>query len=157
MKRSLRVTLILVFSGGWAATQSSAPSGAHRKTQLGWRPWSDSVLPASSVLLADLEVGSEPLHLTVVVHKDDPAAKSLFLSAILYPSSYKRVEWWDVREGRLPNPDAQYPELKQAAAFICDSRTCSPPIFDATRLAARVDKLLNLSREEQRFTLGCWP
>jgi uncharacterized protein len=101
-------------------------------------------LPASSALLADLEIGSEPLHLTVVGHKDDPAAQNLFQSALRYPSDYKRLEWWDVREGRLPNPDVQYPELKQAAAFICTSRTCSPPFFDPDKLPGRVDKLLSL-------------
>ena len=101
-------------------------------------------LPASSPLLADLEIGSEPLHLTVVGHKDDPAAQNLFQVAQRYPSGYKRLEWWDVREGRLPNPDVQYPELKQAAAYICTSHTCSPPIFDPEKLSGRVDKLLSL-------------
>jgi uncharacterized protein YyaL (SSP411 family) len=98
--------------------------------------------PAASPLLADLELGSEPLHLTIVGHKDDPAAQRLFTWALHYPASYKRLEWWDTREGRLPNPDVQYPELKQAAAFICTSRTCSPPVFDGEKLAERVDKLL---------------
>ena len=101
-------------------------------------------LPASSALLADLEIGSEPLHLTVVGHKDDPVAQNLFQAALRYPSDYKQLEWWDVREGRLPNPDVQYPELKQAAAFICTSHTCSPPIFDPNNLPARVDKLLSM-------------
>ena len=101
-------------------------------------------LPASSALLADLEIGSEPLHLTVVGHKDDPDAQNLFQAALHYPSDYKRLEWWDVRECRLPNPDVQYPELKQAAAFICTSHTCSPPIFDPGKLPGRVDKLLSL-------------
>jgi len=100
-------------------------------------------LPAASPLLADLEIASEPLHLTVVGHKDDAAAQSLFASALRYPADYKRLEWWDVRDGRLPNPDVQYPELKQAAAFICTSRTCSPPIFEAEKLPGRVDKLLS--------------
>jgi uncharacterized protein len=99
-------------------------------------------LPASSALLADLEIGSEPLHLTIVGHKDDPAAQNLFSAALRYPSDYKRLEWWDVREGRLPNPDVQYPELQRAAAFICTSHTCSPPIFDVEKLPGRVDKLL---------------
>jgi uncharacterized protein YyaL (SSP411 family) len=98
-------------------------------------------LPASSALLADLELASPPLHLTVVGRKDDPAAQKLFQAALGYPSSYKRLEWWDAREGRLPNPDVQYPELKQAAAFVCTSRVCSPPIFKAEDLPARVDRL----------------
>jgi len=65
-------------------------------------------------------------------------------AALRYPSDYKQLEWWDVREGRLPNPDVQYPELKQAAAFICTSHTCSPPIFDPNKLPSRVDKLLSI-------------
>jgi len=101
-------------------------------------------LPTSSALLVDMEIGSQPLHLTVVGHKDDPAAQKLFQAALRYPSVYKRLEWWDVREGRLPNPDVQYPELKEAAAFICTSRTCSPPIFDPEKLPGRVDKLLSV-------------
>ncbi len=101
-------------------------------------------LPASSALLADLEIASEPLHLTVVGHKDDATAQNLFQACLRYPSGYKRIEWWDVREGRLPNPDVQYPELKQAAAFVCTSHTCSPPIFEPSKLAGRVDKLLSV-------------
>jgi uncharacterized protein len=101
-------------------------------------------LPASSALLADLEIGAEPLHLTIVGYKDDSASRDLFNAASRYPSTYKRLEWWDTKEGRLPNPDVQYPELKTAAAFICTNHTCSPPIFDPAKLAERADKLLGL-------------
>ncbi len=101
-------------------------------------------LPASSALLADLEIGSEPLHLTIVGHKNDAAARELFSAALRYPSTFKRLEWWDTKEGRLPNPDVRYPELKVAAAFICTSRTCSAPIFDPAKLSERADKLLAL-------------
>jgi uncharacterized protein YyaL (SSP411 family) len=101
-------------------------------------------LPAASVLLVDYEVVRPPLHLTVVGHKDDPAAQALFQSALRYPSGYKRLEWWDVREGALPNPDVQYPQLKTAAAFICTQRACSPPIFKPDDISAKVDKLSNI-------------
>jgi uncharacterized protein len=104
-------------------------------------------LPASSALLADLELSSEPLHLTIVGPKDDPLARELFQAASAYPSSYKRLEWWDRREGRLPNPDVQYPELKTAAVFICTNRTCSSPIFKGQDLPARIDRLLAASAE----------
>jgi uncharacterized protein len=102
-------------------------------------------LPVASTLLVDYELSRAPLHLTIVGHKDDPAAQALFQAALRYPVAYKRLEWWDTREGRLPNPDVQYPELKQAAAFICTSRTCSPPIFQPELLAGRVDKLTAIS------------
>ena len=104
-------------------------------------------LPASSVLLADLESSSEPLHLTIVGSKSDPAARNLFQEALRYESSYKRLEWWDPREGKLPNPDVQYPQLKTAAAFICTNHTCSPPVFNPSELRARVDRLLKIQTE----------
>jgi uncharacterized protein YyaL (SSP411 family) len=105
-------------------------------------------LPAASALLADLEISRPPLHLTIVGHKDDPAAQALFQSALHYPANYKRLEWWDTREGKLPNPDVLYPELSKAAAFVCTSRACSAPIFNPADLAAKVDKLSGLQAAE---------
>ena len=102
-------------------------------------------LPASSALLADLELGRAPLHVTIVGRKDDAAAQSLFQAALRYPASYKRLEWWDTREGKLPNPDVQYPELNRAAAFVCTNKVCSAPIFNPAELSARVDKISGLS------------
>jgi uncharacterized protein len=104
-------------------------------------------LPASSVLLADLELSSEPLHLTIVGSKNDPVAHNLFQEAQRYPSSYKRLEWWDPREGKLPNPDVQYPQLRASAAFICTNRTCSPPVYNPADLRTRVDRLLKIQAE----------
>ncbi|MGA8656952.1 MAG: hypothetical protein WB586_12460 [Chthoniobacterales bacterium] len=49
--------------------------------------------------------------------------------------TYKRVEWWDQNEGALPKPDVQYPELEQAAAFLCTDRSCSPPIFSPDKIS----------------------
>ena len=50
---------------------------------------------------------------------------------------YKRVELWDRREGALPNPDVEYPELPQAAAFVCTAKSCSSPIRKPDQLLAR--------------------
>jgi uncharacterized protein len=102
-------------------------------------------LPASTVLLADYELSSAPLHLTIVGGRDDSAARALFVEALRYPLTYKRLEWWDMREGRLPNPDVQYPTLKESAAFICTNRTCSPPIYKPADIAGKIDKLLAIS------------
>jgi uncharacterized protein YyaL (SSP411 family) len=107
-------------------------------------------LPAASPLLADVELSSEPLHLTIVGRKDDPVAKALFDQALRYPSSYKRLEWWDPSQGaagRLPNPDVQYPSLKVSAAFVCTSRTCSPPIYKAADFPVKIDRLLAASSQ----------
>jgi len=101
-----------------------------------------SRLPVASVLLTDFELTRPPLHLTVVGYKDDPAAKALFQAAMQYPASYKRLEWWDTREGKLPNPDVQYPAAKRAAAYLCTERTCSAPIFSADQIAGKVRRVL---------------
>ena len=99
------------------------------------------------VLLADDKVGRRPLHLTVVGPKDDPAARALFDAALQYPSfykRYKRLEWWDTREGKLPNPDVQYPSVPHAAAYVCTERTCSAPIFKPEDVSAKVNRVLGL-------------
>jgi uncharacterized protein len=83
----------------------------------------------AGILLADREIGAAPLHVAIVGHRSDPAARALFAAALKQPATYKRVEWWDRDEGALPNPDVQYPELEQAAAFLCTDRSCSAPIF----------------------------
>src|SRR5260370_1270519 len=68
-------------------------------------------LPVASVLLADYEVSRPALHLPVVAGQDDPSAKQLFLAATQYPSLYKKLEWWDPREVKLPNPDVHHPRF----------------------------------------------
>jgi uncharacterized protein len=102
-------------------------------------------LPVASVMLADHEIGRPPLHLTVVGRKDDPTAKALFLAALQYPSFYKRLEWWDTREGKLPNPDVEYPSVARAAAYVCTERTCSAPILKADEVAGKVGRILGLA------------
>lgn len=97
------------------------------------------------LLLADLEMNTEPLHIVVVGRKDDPAAKKLFTAAVRYPAIYKQIEWQDRREEPL-HKDTAYPALPQAAAFICANNTCSSPIFKAEELAPRVEHLLNKTK-----------
>lgn len=97
--------------------------------------------PGGGILLAHLELSSDPVHITIVGHKDDTQALALYQAAIRYPSAYKRVDWWDKREGPLPNPDVQYPELKTAAAFACSNQRCSQPVFKPEEVQARVDQL----------------
>ncbi len=76
----------------------------------------------AGILLVDQELANDPVHVTVVGGKDDAAARELFAAANRFPVSYKRIEWWDRREGRLPNPDVRYPQLARAAAFACATR-----------------------------------
>ena len=92
----------------------------------------------AGVLLADAELSREPLHVTIVGRKDDAAARELFVEAVKSPVGYKRVEWWDAREGPMPNPDVKYPQTKKPSAFLCTGETCSPPISKPEALARKL-------------------
>ncbi|MFN0217217.1 MAG: DUF255 domain-containing protein [Hyphomicrobium sp.] len=89
---------------------------------------------APGALLADDELSQEPTHITVVGHKDDADAIGLHTAARKYPNMNKRIDWWDVREGPLSNPDVTYPELDRPAAFACSNRLCSLPAFSVEEL-----------------------
>ncbi|MBI1861638.1 MAG: thioredoxin domain-containing protein [Deltaproteobacteria bacterium] len=97
--------------------------------------------PTAGVILTDMELGDDPVHLTVTGKKSDPAAQELFLQANRYPMTYKRIEWLDAAEGPLPNADVPYPQLKTAAVFACVKGRCSLPIQSVKELHAKVDKL----------------
>ncbi len=92
------------------------------------------------ILLADRELSRPPLHLTVVGSKTDPRARDLFAAALGQPASYKRVEWWDPKEGPLPNADVEYPTFDRAAAFVCTERSCSAPIFEGAKIRPYLEK-----------------
>jgi uncharacterized protein YyaL (SSP411 family) len=83
------------------------------------------------VLLADDEARTEPLHLTVVGAKSDPAARALFAQARSVAETYARIEWWDPHEGALPNPDVRYPQRPRAALYACTGTVCSSPLYTA--------------------------
>lgn len=98
--------------------------------------------PLPGILLVDRELGEEPTHITIVGHKDSPEAATLHAAGRAFPALYKRIDWWDTREGPLPNPDVQYPELDQPAAFACTNRICSQPVFNPADLAGTVTGML---------------
>ena len=96
-------------------------------------------LQTAGVLLADRELGAPPAHLTVVGRKNASEARMLFLTALGYPSAYKRIDWWDPRRKPLPNTDVEYPKLAKPAAFLCANGRCSLPIFDVEKLRSKID------------------
>jgi uncharacterized protein YyaL (SSP411 family) len=98
--------------------------------------------PLAGVLAAAAETATDPTHVTIVGRKDDASARALHRAARAYPALYKRLDWWDTREGPLPNPDVQYPELDQAAAFACANRICSLPVFAPGDIAETVKQML---------------
>jgi uncharacterized protein len=109
---------------------------------------SDIARPLPGVLLADDQLTFEPTHMTIVGPKDDPRARKLHAVARAYPASYKRLEWLDSREGKLPNPDVEYPDLDQPAAFACSNRICSFPSFSAEELQATVKQMAQLKQAQ---------
>ena len=100
----------------------------------------------AGLLAADLEMAEDPIHITIVGHRDNAAAQLLHRAARAYPGQYKRIDWWDKREGPLPNPDISYPQLTQSAAFACANQTCSMPVFKPDDIAGTVTTMMNASR-----------
>jgi hypothetical protein len=70
--------------------------------------------------------------------------ENLHALARALPARYKRLEWLDLREGKLPNPDVEYPDLGEPAAFACSNRICSFPSFNAEELKATVAQMAKL-------------
>jgi uncharacterized protein len=93
----------------------------------------------AGILLASHELASEPVHITIVGHKDDADAAALQRAALAFPAVYRRIEWWDTREGAMPNPDVQYPSLARAAAFVCHNKSCSRPLYSAKDIIASAE------------------
>jgi uncharacterized protein YyaL (SSP411 family) len=94
------------------------------------------------VLLAEQELQNEPVHVTIVGAKDDPRSVALYAGALKYPLAFKRAEWWDRREGKLTNPDVDYPDFPDGpAAFACTRNFCSLPVTDAAAIPAQIDRL----------------
>lgn len=93
----------------------------------------------AGILLADKELSSDPVHITVVGSKSDAQALLLFKEALRYPNSYKMVEWYDKAEGALPSADVEFPELPVAAAFGCANKRCSLPIKKAENIKTTID------------------
>lgn len=107
----------------------------------------DSERFLAGVLLADQELTHEPTHVTVIGHKDDPTARALQQAALQFPAQYRRIEWWDKREGAMPNPDVQYPEFPRPAAFVCTNHACSTPAYEPARLTATIKRLSELTNK----------
>jgi uncharacterized protein YyaL (SSP411 family) len=91
----------------------------------------------AGILLADEELRTVPTHIVIVGAKSDSAARALFTAALRYAPPYKRIEWYDPKEGPLPNADVEYPQLSHAEAFICSSMTCSSPLSSEAAIARK--------------------
>ncbi len=98
-------------------------------------------LTEAGILLIDKELASDPIHITIIGAKKESVAEELFVAALNKSSWYKRVEWWDRKEGALPNADVGYPVLKRSAAFLCTDNRCSLPVYSADALNELIDEI----------------
>ncbi|MEO6036449.1 MAG: DUF255 domain-containing protein [Verrucomicrobiota bacterium] len=94
------------------------------------------------ILLADRELGSDPLHIAVVGGKKDAQAKRLFAAALKFPLNYKQTDWFDPGEKSLATNSIPFPELDHAAGYVCGKQSCSPPVTDPARLHAVIERAL---------------
>lgn len=99
----------------------------------------------AGILLADRELRSDPLHLTVVGPADHQSTQALLQTALATPSSYRRVELWDPAEGELPNHDVRYPEFDRPAGYVCSDGRCSAPSFERGRYRQQIERLTSAS------------
>jgi len=100
-----------------------------------------SRLTEAGILLLAYELATDPVHITIVGSKQEKSSQTLYKQALVYPGSYRRIEWWDKTEGPMPNPDVRYPALPKAAAFACANQRCSLPVFDKADIHPMVDAL----------------
>ncbi|MBI3817231.1 MAG: thioredoxin domain-containing protein [Planctomycetes bacterium] len=123
----------------WRHTGDSV-HGERAKRAMRWlaSPAIAGQFPTAAALLAERELGADPLHITIVGSKRDAAARQLYRTALAGFSTYRRVEWYDRAEGGLRNKDIEYPELDRAAAFVCSTHRCSSPIFGVDELAKKI-------------------
>ena len=98
------------------------------------------------VLLADWERARDPLHVTVVGGRADPASRALLDTALREPAGYKRVELWDPSEGPLPNADVSFPPRARPAAYLCTGGRCSAPADTAEVLRLRLRRAGDAAR-----------
>lgn len=85
-----------------------------------------------AILLADEELASPPVHVTVV--GVDQNAQALFVRGQKFMRYHKVVEWLQTTEDATNNAGITFPSLPFSAAFLCADGACSAPIREADEL-----------------------
>lgn len=116
---------------------------AHSMRYLATESIAVSRLTEAGILIANIELRHDPLHITIIGGKHDKSANSFYQTGLRVTASYKRLEWWDVTEGKLPNPDVQYPLLGKTTAFVCSQGRCSLPLLSEQAIV----KMLSANRK----------
>lgn len=95
------------------------------------------------ILMADIRVTQEPLHLTTIGPKDDPLAQKLYQASLKFPSLYVIIHWQDKPENsEIQNSNITYPVLNKSALYVCYNNHCSLPIFDPRSVTKIIEHLI---------------
>jgi len=94
----------------------------------------------AGILIADIELNQDPLHVTVVGKKSNQQSILLLNSGLELPFWYKRVELWDKSQGPLANDNVIYPQLSKTSAFVCTDTRCSLPLYNKKALTTLVNR-----------------
>lgn len=92
----------------------------------------------ADLLLLDAELRRDPQHVTIVGGRQDVRARELFRMALASAAPYRRLEWFDAKEGPPARADVAFPAGNDPAAFVCDNGACSAPIEDVAALRQRL-------------------
>ena len=111
-------------------------------------------LPTGGTLLANLEFSTDPIHITVVGLGTIQQPRHCSMPAM----RIRRVicDWngGTLARAACRTPDiARYPELKNAAAFICTGNTCSSPIYKPETVRASETDSRSLKNRRVSFRI----
>lgn len=80
------------------------------------------------LLLADRELSSDPVQITVIGERRHERAQRLFAAALQGAARYRHIRWLS------PKDSEKYPSQPAPAAYLCADGTCSPPILKPREL-----------------------
>jgi len=86
------------------------------------------------ILLANDDLASPPLHVTVIAAHGNADAMILYRAALAAPTDYKLLEWIDPADPAA----ASYPHLAKPAAFVCTNNSCSAPLLTSEAVIQHV-------------------
>jgi uncharacterized protein YyaL (SSP411 family) len=92
----------------------------------------------AGILLAEVELSTEPLKITVVGRRGDPGAQALLREGRRIADSFLVVELQDEEGTKKPGA---YPMKDRASAYVCTADACKGPIFTVEEIRAAAASL----------------
>jgi len=92
----------------------------------------------AGILIAEAELSTEPLKVTVVGRRGDPGAEALLAEGRRAADPCLVVELQEEAKGKTPGA---YPMKDRASAYVCTADACKGPIFTVEEIRATVSRL----------------